>query len=331
MAIVKFDVSDSNPEDATRDFEQPTPGVYKAKVKEINPGFTAGDGGKPDKNKPRLEVIYEITDDKFKGSRLWDYVSFSDASKWKLDQFLQAVGAADKKKRKGELNTDKVVNMPVRIRVKGEQRIQPGTSEVEYRAKVGGVFAAKAEDSDGNEDELPTGEEAEESLSVLGAMADQEDEGAQDKLTELASEAGLDPDDFGTWEELAAALDEVELASDPEPEPGEEPEEGTADGGEEDLEALAELADENEDDESIARLTELAEEAGLDPDEYGTWAELVVALGGEGGEAANDDGYDDMSVPDLKAELKARELETTGSKPALIARLRENDESVDPF
>jgi hypothetical protein len=39
----------------------------------------------------------------------------------------------------------------------------------------------------------------------------------------------------------------------------------------------------------------------------------------------DDDGYDDLTVPQLGEMLKGRELPHTGVKPDLIARLREND------
>lgn len=42
-----------------------------------------------------------------------------------------------------------------------------------------------------------------------------------------------------------------------------------------------------------------------------------------------EDEYEEMSVPELRAELKDRDLNTRGAKPALIARLREND--AEPF
>ena len=40
---------------------------------------------------------------------------------------------------------------------------------------------------------------------------------------------------------------------------------------------------------------------------------------------ADDDGYDDMNVADLKAELKERELPTNGARKVLTARLRADD------
>lgn len=46
--------------------------------------------------------------------------------------------------------------------------------------------------------------------------------------------------------------------------------------------------------------------------------------------ASPEDGYDDMSVPDLRKELKERELETKGAKAVLVKRLREDDNG-EPF
>lgn len=39
----------------------------------------------------------------------------------------------------------------------------------------------------------------------------------------------------------------------------------------------------------------------------------------------SDDAYEDMTVPELQAELKRRRLTQSGTKPELVARLREND------
>lgn len=50
----------------------------------------------------------------------------------------------------------------------------------------------------------------------------------------------------------------------------------------------------------------------------------------EGEEEEEGDGYDDMSVADLKAELKERELATNGARAVLIKRLRKDDQE-EPF
>lgn len=50
--------------------------------------------------------------------------------------------------------------------------------------------------------------------------------------------------------------------------------------------------------------------------------------GGGGGEVP-DDGYDDLDYPQLQAEAKQRELEHTGKKKEIIARLRAYDADQD--
>jgi hypothetical protein len=284
---VKFDVSGSDPADATRDFEPPKPGVYKAKVAEINPGFSRDDDGKPDKSRPRLEVVYRIQDKKYANAPVWDYLSFSDASQWKLDQFLQAVGISSKTKRKGEFDTDKVAGKKiVKVRIIGETR------NGAYRARVGGVFKYNKDD----DEELDSEEDVDEEV---------EDEDVDDTEEEDETEESEDED-----------TDEEEDESP-------------------DLDSLGAEADEG-DDAAAEQLTAMAEDNELDPDEYATWAELATAIqeaegGGEGEDEDDSDGYDDMSLKELKEELESRDLKTTGSKAALVKRLRENDESEDPF
>lgn len=50
----------------------------------------------------------------------------------------------------------------------------------------------------------------------------------------------------------------------------------------------------------------------------------------EEAEEAEGDGYEEMSIADLKAELKERELPTNGAKKILVARLRADD-GDEPF
>lgn len=151
MAKVKYDVSGQDPEKSkARVFVDPQPGVYLCEIVECKPGFKNVDG-KPDKKQPRLEVIYEVIDDdvvppQAKGARLWDYISFGESSKWKLDQFLQAVGETNTKKREGTFDTDSVIGMPVRIRVIGST-IGEGES-ARYKAEAKNVMAAEEGDID---------------------------------------------------------------------------------------------------------------------------------------------------------------------------------------
>ncbi len=246
MPKIKFDVSGSDPNKAIQDSEPPKPGVYRCKVDEINAGFTKGEDGKPDKTRPRLEVIYRITVGKSKGAPLWDYVSFSEAAQWKLDQFLQAMGIATAKKRKGEFDTAKLIGKVVKVRV-----VKDPNSE-DYRPKVKGVFAPGEDDEDEDgadeeevdeddeeeeDDEDDTEDEDDEESSVdpdhpmmkLGAEADaggRPGKAAEKKLKTAAAEADLDPDEYDSWTALAEALVEAEDEDEDEDEDSEEEDDG---------------------------------------------------------------------------------------------------------
>ena len=99
-------------------------------------------------------------------------------------------------------------------------------------------------------------------LDALGAAADEGEDAAIDRLTELAEAAGLDINDYpDSWTSLAEALKST----------------GEGDATGEDLAALGEAAD-GGDESAIDRLTELAGEASLDPDAYPSWAELATVL-----------------------------------------------------
>lgn len=223
MAKVTFDVSSQDPaKSAGGDFKVPKPSVYTVVLKEVKVT-------KPDGKDRRLEIVSEIKSGEFKGSRFWDYISLeNEAVEWKLDQFLQAVGIATGKKRKGSFDTDDIQGETIRVRSKHE------TYNGEVRAKV---------------------------AAFLPAAEDEEDE---------------EPDD-----------EEVD----------DEPEDDEEDDTEEDDEEESDDGDEEE------------------------------------AEAEAEDDYDEWSVPDLRTELKERELSTKGGKVVLVKRLRADDagESDGPF
>lgn len=297
MPKVKFDVSDSDPDEATKSPEPPKPGTYKCKLVECTPGFKLKDDGKPDKTKPRLEVRYSVigrikdgggveTKGDFVGYQLRDWLTFGDNeyTKRRLDQFLQAFGVATKTKRAGEFDTDKIVNKLCKVRVRGEQYTPEG-GDPQYQARVAAVFKwdtdasddgdDSAEDlgGDGEEDagsDETTSEGGWSSFSELGEAADNDDNDAQELLTTLAEENDENPDDYGTWAELA---------------------------------------------------TYLEDELGL---------ELPEGGGEESGGDEEAPDYDSMDVKELRAKCKENGLEVKGKKEDLIARLREFD-GEDPF
>jgi len=274
MGIVKFDVSGSDPDRATQSFEPPKPGVYRAKVAELNSGFAKSrETGKPDPKRPRLEVVYHLLDDPYKNAPLWDYLSFSEEAQWKMDQFLQAVGIASKKKRKGSFDSDSLIGKIVKVRVRGGKNLSD-----EYRAEVGGVMAAPDEDEDYGD----SGEGDEGEGDIDGDKGEGEDEVPADEPEE-------DPYESMTAVQLRTELKAREL--DPK---------GTSS-------AMRERLREND-----------AEQAEPPDDEA------------QAEDEAPDDGYDDLTLDELKQEVQDRELTVKPiTKVKLIAALREND--LEPF
>lgn len=196
MPKIKFDLRGTDPEKAKEGaFEDPKPGVYRALVKEMNAGFSKDDDGKPDKSRPRVEVVFEIIDHKYKGARLWLYLTFGDGyPAQKMDQFLQAFGIASKDKRTGEFNTDDIVNKACKIRVKGGTR-----ADNSYRAEVGAVFADDGATND--VDDLFGADDADDNGSTDdGPFGGDDDAGSSDDATPWE----VDADHIYTVAELEA-------------------------------------------------------------------------------------------------------------------------------
>lgn len=319
---LKWDVSDVDPGQSAGSWEPAPIGIHPAKIREIAIA-------QPEGKDTRLEIIAECTDGNY--GWLYEYINLeSPATKWKLDQFLMAVGESSEKKRSGETKLAKIKGRECQVKVKHEEYNDT------IRAKPEVWLPADGKSSDVNE---------EISLEMHGAAADSEDEESIDYLTNLAGEYELDPNEYDTWAELAETLveagaeadeeeEEEPQAEDEETEDEEQDEDEDQDETEEEVEnldALADLADDQEDAEAQDRLTELAGEYELDPDDYGTWQELADAIRESGyGEDEEESSYSDWTLKDLKARCKELDLPTTGTKDELIERLEEYDQT-DPF
>ena len=177
------------------DFEQPKPGIYMVELTEVNEGFSKGDDGKPDKSRPRLECIYKIVGEGREGtkpekqySRLWDYVSFSEAAEWKLAQFGIALGL--RMKNGGidddiEIDADKpgtVIGKTLLVRVKKDS-----DQEGNYRGKIATLMPLS-----GDSDLSDVEDDVED--------ADDDEEFGDDEATDDADGDG--DDDMWTEEEL---------------------------------------------------------------------------------------------------------------------------------
>lgn len=211
--VIKFDLSGADDEVWEQGegvaSEQPKPGIYQMRVKEINPGFAKGDDGKIDKSRPRLEVIWETIGDadgdrealadlgreggSCEGAWVWDYVSYSEASEWKQAQFFKSIGEANplKGKKKGKFNAEKHEGKTVvKVRVKSDTNL-----EGDYRAKVAATWpwTDEVEDADDDiDDELDEGSE-EESGDELELYTEEDlKEMAPDDLKALAKDWGIE-------------------------------------------------------------------------------------------------------------------------------------------
>lgn len=256
MGKVKIKVGKKAVEEAGKsgDFEQPKPGVYTATLVECKPGFTKGDDGKPDKSRPYLECIYQIDGVGREGkkpevqySRLWDYVSFSEASEWKQAQFgiamgleVTASGGIDGSIETEENKPGTVIGRKVVIRVKKDS-----DQEGNYRGKIASVMPADGgadldagddgeilegdedvveednpfgEDSEGDEEDYLTEEDLEAlSLKELGALASNDfDLTPQEHIVKVKGKVDQDQ----TKAALIAAILEAQGAEDEDGETG---------------------------------------------------------------------------------------------------------------
>lgn len=204
-----------------------------------------------------LKVVAEVVEDgPHKGFRGYDNVMFMDSTKWKVDQFLQAVGVDTAAQEEGTFHPKKHIGTLVKVRFKDESRTitnDDGAAEVVTRAKPAGYYRYSGPDLDegpfGSDADLAA--EGEEDFEVevteegtwaeVGAAADQGDEESVAALTEAAEANSVDPDDFETWELLGEYLDgngEDNPEEDEEEESEEEEEGDVLDYSEWDLPAL---------------------------------------------------------------------------------------------
>jgi hypothetical protein len=151
-----------------------------------------------------------------KGYGFWDSVNLD--VDWKVDQWLQAIGYDTESEEEGDFDTKDFVGKKIRGRVKSEFYGD------EYRPKL--ARALPLGDVDDDDDEYDTGgstvddepepdpelEEVdmptEDDLEAMKEPADEGDEDTIELLDRLGRQAGLDPNEYETWGELAEALKE---------------------------------------------------------------------------------------------------------------------------
>jgi hypothetical protein len=277
------------------DFTPPKPGVYPMVVDSVVQEKANAD------HPVRIVIVVKMVEadpeGNGKGASFWKYINYEDSTQdWVMDQWIAATGLADTESNPtGEIDTKDMVGKKVLGRVKSDYYGD------EYRPKLARVMPLKAgEDEPGWGDTTTTeadgtAEEDQElagldqyssdEVEALGEPADEGDEDAVAALDHLGREAGLDPNDYALWSELAAAIVETMV-------PAEEPEAPAP--AKKSVAKKAAAAP-----KAAPKKEEPAEEAGED---YASW-----------------------TLEDINAELEARSLSTSGPMSAKVKRLKEND------
>lgn len=191
------------------DFEDIRPGTYRMKIKEINFGYSKGDDGKADKQRPRLEFILQpYSEDregkkrfKVKYGQLWSYLrTTGDGQENSRAMWAMALGAKPKANGSIELAVEPDPTKPgtdvgkhVIVRVKAGKNL-----EGDYRPEVANVWPVNPddaeagddeedediEDEDVEEDELDEEEDAEDPFGEDEDEDEEDDEEEEDYLTE---------------------------------------------------------------------------------------------------------------------------------------------------
>lgn len=287
-------------------------GVYNVKVAQATLA-------KPDGKDERIEVVFEVVGDKtHKGAKLYEYINTeSDVAKWKLREFLEAVGTiSNGKGEAGVLDTDKIVGKV--IGVKTFVRAADDTRGFDEQARVRRMFEAEGTKSSVEEEDLDA--EAD----------DGEDTGYQDmdlgELKAELAERGLSTK--GKRTVLVARLIEDDEETDEEDE-----EEGTNLDWES-LVALsrAELRQLNRDEELGVKIVKSKDDDMIRAEIAGALDIDIPEVEEEDEEDEQEDDYDEWTDDELKEELSQRSLATKGSTKLLLKRLRADDaEEEKPF
>ena len=308
MTKLRFDVSASDPERAVAGAGlSPQPGMYHATIAEINERDGRGDDGKPDPDRPMLEVVYKMVkadkkkNDKFKGSQVWSYLMLPghpsyDATVWKIDQFLQALGVATKRKRKGTFDPAQHVGDDVTVVIRAGKN-----QNDEYRGEIAQVLPYDEDtfgqaDDDDDEEEIDTDEiEVEETEDDVDEEEEEEDY-SEWSLADLKAEIearGLDA--VKGKAKMVAVLEESD-AEEEEPDADEDDEEEE----ESEYDAMG-----------VAELREELASRGLPKN--GPKSKLIERLE-EDDESGDDDEEEEEEEPEPAPRKKATAKKTTTRK-----------------
>lgn len=237
MATIKYDLTDV---EAGGGGEQPKPGIYPVKIVEIND--RRDQDGKND-----LEVVVEF----YKHpdlARVWSYLNFGDASRWKFREFTDALGL----KPKGSLNPEKLIGKKCRVKISAD------SYNDEYKGRVN-TWLKEKPDADEEEDDDTTeaddsgGDDGDDSDDAAATADDGEDytEWTVEDLQQEIEERDLEmPKGRKTVDKLADVLLEDDASKE--------------DGGDEGDEAEAAAPEDDYDEWPANELQDEIKQRGLD-------------------------------------------------------------------
>lgn len=304
MAKMKYDVANVE----SSNFESPQPGTYSAKI------FSVVDRTEME-GKNDWEVVLEITKEgRFKGSRIWYYLNWGEPSRWKVKEFVDALGM----KAKGVLDSDRLVGKEVGIVVVAD------SWQGEYKGRISKFLQLSAvadddedeedvvddEDIDADEDD---GDEEEQDYSSMTLKELREE--AEARSLHLSAKTKKDKDAL-----IEALEEDDEENADEEDDEEDEPEPPKTKAGKQKVggKKAAEVVAPEEDDEDDDEDDEEADDEDDDGDDSDSDEE--------------DEDYTEWSETELREECEARGLPTRGSKKALIARIeKDNAAAAKPF
>jgi hypothetical protein len=340
MAKIKYDVRDVEP---SRSFDKPIPvGVYRMSIANALKR-------KSNSGNDMLEIEMEVLKGEHKGRKVWEYIVLDESSEWKVRQLIDALG----EKLKGTLDTDKLIGKTLTIKTKHdsfERDNEEGETEIVVTSKVASLLPLKkaGEDAEAEEETEPEEEtEAEAEEETEGEYTwddlqemDRKELKAFIKENESDHKVKKGESDDAIRDALAEEFG-IEKGEDAEAEEETEPEEETEAEAEEETEGeytwddlqemdrkeLKAFIKENESDHKVKKgesddaiRDALAEEFGI---EKGEDAEAEEETEPE--EETEGADYNEWTMPDLKKELKSRDLKTSGTKKALVKRLEKDD------
>jgi hypothetical protein len=189
MTKIKYNYNDVDDSKSGYTGEEPTPGIYPAKV------FSAEVKKAQSSGNQMIEVVLEITSGEYKGWRDWHRLVQTPESMWKTKEFTDAIGLSTPGKKSGSWDTEDAVGKKCRIKTKREMY------EGEPRGRVKSVLKAKdaeVEEDEAVEEQQQDDRTTDEAAGASDVWSWSDLEGLdRDDLKKVVKDEELDPKELG--------------------------------------------------------------------------------------------------------------------------------------